>query len=306
MTTSGPVHFLDELRTSDFPGTNLTVIGHPVAHSFSPAMNNAALADLAAADTKFHSWHYTKFDIEAPDVGEALRLLHARGFYGVNVTAPHKEIALAAAESADEFACAAGAANTLIRTATGWRAYNTDGGGFADALGTSLQTKLAGAPVILLGAGGAARAIALQCVHEGVASLWIGNRSTDRLLALLAQVRPFASGLSVEGFPLNKIPSALSSGAIVVNTTTLGLKADDPAAIDLQKLPHPAAVYDTTYNPLSNFLLTQAAALGIPHANGFSMLVHQGARSLALWTGKPAPIAVMSNAVQTVPGHSPV
>ena len=293
-----PVLTLDALENRPGTGTGLAVLGHPVAHSLSPAMHTAALAELAAADPRFRDWHYEKFDIAPGDLPRALAQLHTRGFVGVNLTVPHKEAGLARAESADDFARAAGAANTLLRTATGWHAANTDGAGLADALRREFGLELSGRPVLLLGAGGAARAAAAQCLREGVASLWIGNRGTGRLSALLAQLEPIAGGRPVRGFSLEQIPPELPDGAVVINATSLGLQPDAPAPLDLSRLSAPVAVFDMIYNPPSTALLRQAAKLGLPHAHGLAMLAYQGAHALARWAGRPAPAEVMLRAAQ--------
>jgi shikimate dehydrogenase len=163
-----------------------------------------------------------------------------------------------------------------------------------EGLGASLQ----GAHVILLGAGGAARAAAVECLQRHCASLWIANRTAARLDALLAVLRPVAGDVPVRGFDPQSPPPDFPTGALVINATSAGLRAGDPPPVDLTRLPLPAGVYDMIYNPPATPLLRQAAALGVPHANGLSMLVHQGARALELWTGAPVPAPVMMRAAR--------
>jgi shikimate dehydrogenase len=291
-----PVYTLADLETWSASGTSLGLLGHPVVHSLSPAIHNAALAALAKQDSRFAGWRYSKFDIAPADLGRALKLFHQKGFVGLNLTVPHKETAFEHAESADAFASAANATNTLIRTNTGWRASNTDSGGLADALRTELGAELRGAHVILLGAGGAARAAAVQCLRDKAASLWIGNRGAERLQALLAHLVPLAGDVPVKGFSLSTPPADLPAAALVINTTAAGLHGDHSAPIDLRQLPTPGKVYDMIYNPPLTPLLKQASALGLPHAHGLGMLVNQGARSLSMWIGRPAPVEVMTAA----------
>jgi shikimate dehydrogenase len=293
-----PVYSLADLETWSAPGTSLGLLGHPVKHSLSPAIHNAALAALAKQDAKFATWRYSKFDIAPADLGRALKLFHQKGFAGLNLTVPHKEAAFEHAESSDAYASAANATNTLIRTPTGWRASNTDSGGLADALRAELGVELRGAHVLLLGAGGAARAAAVQCLRDKVASLWIGNRGAERLQALLAHLAPLAADVPVQGFSLAAPPTGLPAGAIVINTTTAGLQNDNAAPIDLRQIPSPAKVYDMIYNPPQTPLLKQASALGLPHAHGLGMLVNQGARSLSMWIARPAPVEVMTAAAR--------
>lgn len=296
--TTYPVRTLAELQDWPDEPPSLALIGQPVRHSLSPAMHNASLAELAVRDARFAAWRYHKFEISPDELPRALRWFHQRGFLGLNATVPHKEALLDHVESADPFARAAGAANTLVRTPTGWRAFNTDSPGLADALRADLGLTLSGAHVILLGAGGAARGAAVQCLREHVASLSIGNRGQERLGALLAHLTPLAGDIPLRGFSIEHPPADLPRGALVINSTTLGLKPTDAAPIDLTKLPAPARVYDMIYNPPRTALLHQSSLLGLPHANGLSMLVHQGARALSLWTGLEAPVATMDRAAR--------
>lgn len=279
---------LADLDAWDFPGTALAVLGHPIRHSLSPVMHNAALAELARGDRRFADWRYFRFDIPPDDLPRALGALHDRGFHGLNLTVPHKVLALAEVADIDPAAQAVGAVNTLRRERQGWRGFNTDGYGLAAAVRESFGLDLAGTPVLLLGAGGAARGAAVECLQRGCAGLWIANRTAANLDALLAALRPLAGGIPRRGFSPDAPPADLPAGLLVVNATSAGLHAGDPAPIDLTRLPAPAAVYDMIYNPPQTPLLAAAAQLGIPQANGRTMLVHQGAKALEIWTGAPA------------------
>ena len=293
-----PVFSLGDLESRDFPGTALAVLGHPIRHSLSPAMHSAALAEMARARPAFASWRYHRFDVPPDDLPRALDLLRLRGFHGLNLTVPHKVIAFDLVAEIDPAARPIGAVNTLLRLAHGWRGYNTDGAGLGRGVSDDLGSPLAGAHVVLLGAGGAARAAAVECLRRRCASLWIANRTPARLDALLARLRPLAGQTPVHGFEPGAPPSGLPAGALVINATTAGLRPDDPPPIDLARLPRPAGVYDMIYNPPETPLLRQASLLGVPHANGLSMLVHQGAQSLEIWTGETVPVAAMMSAAR--------
>lgn len=292
------IHTLADLAAWSFSGPALAVIGRPVAHSLSPAIHNAALAVIARAQTHFADWRYFKFDIAPEELPQALALFHQRNFHGLNLTVPHKSLAVEHLVTCDAFVRAAGAANTLTRTEAGWHGANTDGYGLATALREDLGAELAGAHVILLGAGGAARGAAIECLRARCASLWIGNRTAATLDALLANLQVFAGESTVRGFDLANPPPGLPAGATVINATSLGLSPADAAPIDLKKLPAPARVYDMIYRPPQTTLLRQAAELGMPGANGLSMLIHQGARALEIWTGATAPVPVMQAAAR--------
>lgn len=284
---------LDHLPMWSHPGTALAVLGHPIKHSVSPAMHNAALADMARAEKDFLAWKYFRFDVPPEQLPEALTRLHAAGFHGLNLTVPHKVLAFDLIQEIDPDAVAIGAVNTLLRTATGWRGFNTDGHGLAGALRVDLGLDLAGADVILLGAGGAARGAAVECLRRRCNSLWIANRTRANLDSLLAALRPLAGATRLHGFDPAALPAELPPGAVVINATSAGLKPDDPTPIELRRLPAGIKVYDMIYNPPQTPLLRAATALGIPNANGLSMLVHQGARSLEIWSGASVPAGVM-------------
>ncbi|HZP60955.1 MAG TPA: shikimate dehydrogenase [Opitutaceae bacterium] len=286
-----PVLTLRDLDSWSFPGTALAVLGHPIAHSLSPPMHNAALATLAAGDPRFRDWRYFRFDVPPDDLPRALPFFHDKKFSGLNLTVPHKVLAFDLVAEVGPAARPIGAVNTLVRNAHGWSGANTDGYGLATAVRETLGRGLAGANIILLGAGGAARGAAVECLQQRCAALWIHNRTHKNFLELWTQLAPVAQDAGViplqelsPGGPFTDAPG----GALVINATSLGLKAGDPAPIDLEKLPRPAGVYDMIYNPPETALLAQARKLKIPHANGLSMLVHQGAKSLEIWTGTPA------------------
>lgn len=292
-----PTRTLADLEQWAFAGTALAVLGQPIAHSLSPVMHNAALADLARTEARFEKWRYFKFEIAPTDLPRALGLFHAKGFAGLNLTVPHKSLALPHLAAADETVRTAGAANTLRRTDAGWEGFNTDGYGLTRGLHESLGVDLAGAKVVLLGAGGAARGAAAECLRRKCGVLWIGNRTAENLAALLGDLRSAWPQAEIRGFDLAQ-PAELPSGAVVINATALGLQPGDPVPIDLFHACRPACVFDMIYQPPSTKLLRQAAVLNLPIANGLAMLVHQGARALELWSGVAAPVEIMRGAVR--------
>ncbi|MEX2043918.1 MAG: shikimate dehydrogenase [Opitutus sp.] len=283
-----PVHTLADLESWSWPGTSLAVLGHPIRHSISPAMHNAALTEAASRDTRFADWRYFRFEVHPDDLPRALELLHSKRFRGVNLTVPHKVIAFDRVAAIDPAAQPVGAVNTLAWEDSGWRGFNTDGYGLAAAVRETLQIELAGTPIILVGAGGAARGAAVECLQRRCASLWIANRTRENLTTLFALLAPITTGFPLHGFTLTQVPVDLPRGTLVINATSAGLLDRDPAPIDLATLPRAAAVFDMIYNPPETRLLRQAAFLGLPHANGLGMLVHQGARALEIWSGLPA------------------
>jgi shikimate dehydrogenase len=298
MSAPHSVLTLSDLDRWSFDGTALAVLGQPIKHSVSPAMHNAALADMAQRDPRFAAWKYFCFEVPPAELPRALGLLHARNFRGINLTVPHKILAVDHLAGIDPSAKTIGAVNTLLWTERGWFGHNTDGHGLAMGLREDLQSELAGSAVILLGAGGAARGAAVECLRRGCASLWIGNRTAANLEALLEFLAPLAGAIPLYGFTPDAPPAGLPRDAIVINATSAGLRESDMSPIDLAAIPRPACAYDMIYNPPKTALLRSAVALGVPFANGLSMLVHQGAKSLEIWSEAPVPVAVMRGAAQ--------
>lgn len=315
MTGSDPVFSLDDLARWSSPGVSLAVLGHPIKHSISPPMHNAALARMPAVP--FADWRYHRFEIHPDDLPQALELLHEKCFLGVNLTVPHKIIAFSRVARVDPAARPIGAVNTLKWSPEGWHGYNTDGYGLATAVSETLGIALAGTPVVLLGAGGAARGAAVECIQQKCAGLWIANRTRANLDALLAQLAPLAveAGVAVHGVQpgelhcSEKINAPAGGGcvperALVINATSSGLRPDDPLPVALEHLPAPAGVYDMIYNPPETRLLARARELGLPAANGLSMLIHQGARSLQIWSGARVPVEAMRHAAEAALGNA--
>lgn len=258
----------------------LAVLGHPVAHSRSPAMQNAALEALGLAD----EWRYEAIDVAPEEFAERVRVMPGEGFAGANVTIPHKEAALRLADSASPEAEAIGAANTLSFRDGAILADNTDAQGLLDALPVSPGAKRA----LVLGAGGAARAVLWVLVREG-AEVEVWNRTARRAESLCADL----GGKPVEALDLRNFE-------LLVNSTSVGLHGENPFAefpFEASHLDERHTVVDLVYGTGSSQLLTTALATGARVIDGLTILVHQGARSLEIWTGRPAPLEVMRRAV---------
>jgi shikimate dehydrogenase len=298
--SADPIYTLADLDNWSFAGTALAVLGHPIKHSISPLMHNAALARMAQNDARFASWKYFRFDIAPDDLPVALEKMRARGFAGLNLTVPHKIIAFDLLPDVVLSARPIGAINTLLRTKDSWRGYNTDGEGMRDAIKEELSLILGdNIDVLLLGAGGAARGAAVECLHCKVRSLYIANRTPSTRDALIAQIKPLAANIPVHGLDPAALPDNLPENLLVINATSAGLKPTDEQPIDLTAILRPRAVYDMIYNPPMTGLLKQAAQLKIDYSNGLGMLVHQGARALEIWSGATVPVDAMRAAVHS-------
>jgi shikimate dehydrogenase len=274
----------------------LAVVGFPVAHSRSPAMQNAALEALGLAG----EWSYGAIEAAPEDFERVVRELARSGEYaGLNVTVPHKEAALALADEASAAARAIGAANTLSFHDGRVHADNTDAGGLRDSLPGSPR----GRRTLVLGAGGAARAAIWMLAREGAAvSVW--NRTGARAAALC---------LALGGAPVEEFRQG--SFGIIVNTTTVGLFGEEPfKALRLEEASFgeyapdepplraeelgEQVVVDMVYAERPSRLLEVAKEHGATTVDGLEVLVRQGARSLRIWTGQEPPVAVMRAAAR--------
>jgi shikimate dehydrogenase len=283
---------LANLRTARFNGPQLGVLGDPIAHSLSPAMHNAAIAALVPTHPHLSGLQYHRLHITADELPEALRLLHTAGFIGVNLTVPHKIAALTLTASLSPAAQRAASVNTLVRTPNGWDGHTTDGPGFLAALRENSGGTVQGREVVLLGSGGAARAVATACLDAGCTTLRVYNRDRQRaadLALALDDPRVTAAGLDEIIAP--------AGDAVIINCTVLGLKSSDPSAFPATLLKPGQFVFDTTYGQTTSRLLLDAQALGVSHADGRAMLRWQGALAFQLWTGILPPASPMRHAL---------
>jgi shikimate dehydrogenase len=259
----------------------LAVLGHPVGHSRSPAMHNAALAELGLGDR----WSYEAIDV-SPDAFEArVRAMSAGGFTGANVTVPHKAAALALADELSETSREIGAANTLVFADREIRAENTD----AEGLLRALATPVAGKRALVLGAGGAARAVVWGLLREG-AQVAVWNRTELRSQHLCEELGGEPVSAPVQG-----------EYELIVNSTAVGLDGEDPFAalpLDPAGFASDQIFVDMVYGEEPTALLRAAEVAGATVVDGIEILVQQGALSLEIWTGRPAPLGTMRAAAR--------
>ena len=259
----------------------LGVCGWPIRHSRSPEMQNAALRAAGLRD-----WRYMRLPLPPARFAEVVRALHARGFTGVNVTIPHKEVALELADEASPLAEAIGAANTLTFAPDGTiHADNTDAPGLLDALPVTHAPN--GRTALVLGAGGSARAVVHALVQAG-ARVAVWNRTPERAEQLAARF-----GAQVAEGPM--------AADIVVNCTSSGLIGDADAfkslPVDADHVGAGSCVVDLVYRDGGTPLLAAARAWGAETVDGREILVAQGAASFERWTGRPAPREAMRRAL---------
>lgn len=265
------------------------VIGAPVRHSLSPALHNAA---FRACDL---DWAYVAFEVADGDAPAAIEGARALGIDGLNVTMPHKAAAADAVDRLTSVAAALGSVNTVIRQGRVLVGDNTDGAGFLDALRDDEGFDPTGRRVVVVGAGGAARAIVLALGHAGAADVAVVNRTQDRaeVAAALAAVGHLGS------------PADATEADLIVNATPLGMPGHgeelplDPAVLGAGQL-----VVDIVYHPAVTPFMAAARARGAVAANGLGMLIHQAAHAFRHWTGEDPPLAAMSAAVASELAHS--
>lgn len=279
------------------PALRLAVMGDPIAHSASPPMQNAALAE-AGIDLG-----YTRLHIRPNERAEAMRLLAPAGFLGINVTLPHKTAILPLLDSLDPHAALLGAVNTVrVEQDGSLRGFNTDGPGFSRAVAAEFGMSLRGARVLILGAGGGAgRALAAQCASEGCARLALVNRTAGKVETLAEELRDrFGVGTRTMPWDSPFLESELNGVDLIVNTSSLGLQADDPSPLPTDALPPGVRVFDTVYRRggTPTPLVAAARAVGLPVTGGLALLLHQGALAFEHWFGRPAPLETMRRALQ--------
>jgi shikimate dehydrogenase len=274
-------------------------------------MHNAAFAALGL------DWRYLAFEVAPVNLRAAIQGAAAMNFSGLNLTVPHKLLALDLVDALDESARAWGAVNTIRFEGLGadgeWRrlsdfddpgrgqpaagrtqGFNTDADAISRSLHEDLGVELRGARVFLLGAGGAGRAIALKLAAEQAAELFLLNRTQSKADQVAREINQrFPSVRVTVGYPSERVD-------LLLNATSLGLKSGDPLPLDLLRFPvdRTRAFYDVVYRPAATPLLEAARSAGCQTANGLGMLLYQGAAAFEIWTGQTAPLAVMRQALE--------
>jgi shikimate dehydrogenase len=282
------------------PPIRLGVFGDPVEHSLSPEIQNAALRQAGLAI------QYASFHIRATELSDALRLARENNFIGVNLTHPHKVAAVELVAQCDELARNIGAINTVFQSGGEFIGFNTDASGFSRALREAFSVDLRDLRVLLLGAGGAARAIAFQCALENCERLAIANRDPVRAAELVEGLRPHFSGPRVlgpvarlEAVPLREslLRFQIANSDLVVNATSRGSSAHDSAILGPHLLAPHLFVFDVVYRAGKTPLVRAAEEAGARACDGRGMLLHQGAAAFEIWFSCPAPLEAMRAAL---------
>jgi shikimate dehydrogenase len=299
--------FLETINTTP---RYCAVYGQPIKHSASPAMHNPAIAELGL------DWKYLAVEVPTKDLCKAIEKAKRMRYIGLNLTVPHKLLAMELVDTIDDSAKKWGAINTICfevkdenniwsplgqtpdtkKSELRTKGYNTDADGIGLALQKDLGLKLNGMKVLFLGAGGAGRVAALKLAEEKVDKLYLINRTLSKAEELADEINKRYPHTSVSvGYPENIVGKI----DLVLNSTSLGLSESDPLPIDESKfsLDNAESVFDMIYNPAETKLLAKAKASGCNISNGLGMLLWQGVKALEIWSGQTAPVEVMRNAL---------
>ncbi len=279
----------------------ISVIGYPLKHTVSPVFQQAAL-DYYRLDVRYEVW-----ETKARDLAVVVNQLRQPKSLGANITIPYKEAVLPFMDELDDFASFVGAVNTVVNRGGKLAGFNTDGYGFIKSLREEAEFQPANKKVVIIGAGGAARAVSFVLLREGIDLLAIANRTLARAESLADSLKKYATNegikaaiiaLPCHGFEFSKMVKGCH---LIVNCTSLGMKNTNeeglsPLTGDL--IPRGALVYDLVYNPLITPLMRIAKESGAYTMGGLQMLVYQGAASFKLWVGREAPVDIMLSAAE--------
>lgn len=266
------------------------IFGYPVEHTFSPAMHNAAFAK-----TRFDGC-YVPFAVHPGNLGDAVRSLLPLGIRGVNITVPHKERVIPFLDELAEDARLIGAVNTIVVEGGRLIGHNTDGRGFLRSLREETGFRPKGKGILLIGTGGAARAISFTLALAGAGSLLLHDIDAGKAEKLACDVRE-RTGVRATAVNAEDLRTEAPDADVLINATPLGMKRGDPlpCSRDLVRKGHLAC--DLIYNPPATRFLKVARSRGAETLSGIGMLLYQGVIAFELWTGKKAPVSIMKKAL---------
>lgn len=269
------------------------LIGYPVSHSYSPSMHNAAFKKLKLKA------RYKLFEVKPKELGAFVKRLPGR-ISGCNVTIPHKEKVMKYLDGMSKSAKLIGAVNTITVKGSKLLGDNTDGRGFVKVFRLTTGKSPKGKRVFMFGAGGGAKAVGFEMALGGASSLVICDVLRKKAKGLASRINRYSKCKAKAISPRNKrgIAGEISKADVLINATPCGMKRDDPPLLDRALLHKGLVVCDLIYNPPQTRLIKDALKNGLVAMNGIAMLLHQGALSFKLWTGRTAPVGVMRRALE--------
>lgn len=270
------------------------VFGHPVKHSLSPRMQNAALRAMGLNAV------YLAFDVCPERLMDALKTMEAIGCGGINLTVPLKEVAFRGISELDASARSLGSVNTVKFGPEGMQGFSTDGQGFILALNEAFSCSPRGLSVFMLGCGGAGRAVALACSAAGAAKIYLADNEPLRPKKLKSEIEALGGNVPVEIVAADRSARNRSaqSAELIVQATPVGMRNDDVPPMDADAFNGSQMVFDLIYMFPETGLMRMARTRKARVANGLDMLLFQGALALSIWTGLPAPIEIMRKALK--------
>ncbi len=270
----------------------LGIIGYPIGHSLSPLMHNTAIKHLGL------DYIYLPFEVRKEAISLAVGGLKGLGIKGINVTIPYKESVIPYLDGMDENAGLIGAVNTINLEGDGLKGYNTDGIGFLQSLKIDAREDVKDKTVILFGAGGAARAVAVQTTLEGAKEIIIANRTLGKGEKLAEYIKSRVKGQGsrvIKAIALNDslLVEYFRKADIIVNTTSVGMKESDAPLFPYDYISDRHLICDIVYRPIETGLLREALKKGAKILNGLGMLIYQGSLSFKIWTGYEMPVEIV-------------
>lgn len=289
---------LPSMTTASFPKLSghtkpFAVLGHPIGHTLSPAMHNPALQALGMDAI------YCAYDVRPDELMNVLRGMSKMGFVGSNLTIPHKEIAFRGVDHLGPSAELLGAVNTVVFRNDGTlEGHNTDGYGIVKAVEESFDLSPRDKDVLVLGCGGAGRAVALVMAQEGARHIRLANRRSERMDVLASDLRKRFPDVKVSrcsSWPPS--PEETEAAELILQSTSVGMDVDDAPVLRREHFHTGQALMDLVYVFRETGIMQEAVRAGARAANGLGMLLHQGVRSLEIWTGREAPTSIMREAL---------
>lgn len=268
------------------------VLGHPIGHTLSPIMHNAAFAELGMDAI------YLAFDVAPDRLMTVLPAMADMGFGGVNLTVPLKEVAARGLAKLDESAQMMGAVNTVQFADHGLVGHNTDGAGFLRAFEEAFGTSVADKSVFVMGAGGAGRAVALSCAGAGVRTIKFADVDEMRAKKLAIELETQYFVQDVEIVPSAAAAQTARRADVVIQATPVGMKREEASPLPAAAFREGQFAFDLIYMYPDTAFMKAAKSAGARAANGLGMLLHQGARAFEIWTGRKPPVDVMRKALE--------
>lgn len=274
---------------------SVALIGYPLGHTLSPAMHNAAFKKLGL------DYEYLPVEVAPKELAKALKGFRVPRFAGFNVTIPHKEAVIPLLDEITPVAKVIGAVNTVVNRDGSLVGYNTDGAGFIDSLKEDAKVDPKGKRVVVLGAGGASRAVAVMLAEAKAVEVTLSDIQEDKAHDLAEYIEDYFEIICTSVKPNSQaLQDKINAADILVNTTPVGMhpKVHHSPLGEKINLPPSLLVYDLVYNPSETKLLATAKAAGCRTCSGLGMLVRQGALAFTLWTGEEAPVEAMRQAAE--------